>query len=86
MGRPGNVKPREGRSTGGRGQGVVAPSPGEERARAWARQQQALASLGQAALRSPDVDTLLAEAARRDRHSVCQPLLVGTQCPGGAWQ
>jgi PAS domain S-box-containing protein len=51
--------------TGAGGQGVVAPSPGEERVRAWARQQQALASLGQAALKSADADTLLLEAARR---------------------
>src|SRR5688572_21115040 len=37
----------------------------QRRAHEWAKQQQAIASLGQAALTSPDVDSLLSEAARR---------------------
>ena len=61
----GNTKPRrEGPLSAGRDL-VAAPLSDEARARAWARQQQALAALGQAALTSDDVDTLLSEAVRR---------------------
>ena len=63
MGRTGSAKAREAQLAVGRG--VAAPSAAEERAHAWAKQQQALASIGQAALKSANVDTLLSEAARR---------------------
>jgi PAS domain S-box-containing protein len=70
MARSGNGKARQGQFAGGRGAapGVNVgsfPPNSPERAQLWARQQQALASLGQAALTSADVDTLLSEASCR---------------------
>jgi PAS domain S-box-containing protein len=64
MGRSGNSRPR-GENYAERNRDIAAPESTEQRAHAWARQQQALATLGQAALTSADVDTLLAEASRR---------------------
>src|SRR5688572_4157624 len=61
----GNRKPRRGDPRANGGEVLAAPTSGEARAHVWAGQQQALAALGQAALTSDDVDTLLSEAVRR---------------------
>src|SRR5687767_1497018 len=61
----GNTKPRRGDPLVKDRDVLASPNSGEARAHAWAGQQQALAALGQAALTSDDVDTLLTEAVRR---------------------